>query len=71
MERVLIVLSSANGREFWAELLRGQEYGQVVFGDNGGEAWRSMAEDGFSLVVINAPLRESGAAGTVDGAAPT
>lgn len=58
MERVLIVSSSANGREFLRELLRGQEYGQVVFADNGGEARRSMAEDGFSLVVINAPLRD-------------
>ena len=36
MERVLIVSSSANGREFLRELLRGQEYGQVVFADNGG-----------------------------------
>lgn len=58
MERVLIVSTSAKGQEFLRELLRDQEYGQMVFADNCGEARRKMAEDDFSLVVINAPLQD-------------
>ena len=58
MERVLVVSGSERGREFLRELLRGQEYGQGFFADNSGEARRKMAEDDFSLVVINAPLRD-------------
>ena len=58
MERVLVVSGSERGREFLRELLRGQEYGQGFFADNSGEARRRMAEDDFSLVVINAPLRD-------------
>ena len=59
MERVLVVSGSERGREFLRELLRGQEYGQGFFADNSGEARRRMAEDDFSLVIINAPLRMS------------
>ena len=55
MERVLVVSGSERGREFLRELLRGQEYGQGFFADNSGEARRRMAEDDFSLVIINAP----------------
>ena len=58
MERVLVVSGSERGREFLRELLRGQEYGQGFFADNSGEARRRMAEDDFSLVIINAPLRD-------------
>ena len=58
MERVLVVSGSERGREFLRELLRGQEYGQGFFTDNSGEARRRMAEDDFSLVIINAPLRD-------------
>lgn len=69
MERVLVVSGSERGREFLRELLRGQEYGQGFFADNSGEARRRMAEDDFSLVIINAPLRDEsgGAAGSVGG----
>ena len=58
METVLIVSSSEKGREFLTELLRGCGFSRPAYAGGGGEARRLLLDQGFDLIVINAPLQD-------------
>ena len=58
MERFLLVSSAQKGGELLIQLLRERNPHQIVTAASGGEARRALAEQTFSLLLINAPLSD-------------
>lgn len=58
MDSVLICSSTDKGIDFLAELLRVDNFAEIITVKSGGEARSLLNQKDFELVVINAPLRD-------------
>ncbi|MCH3972284.1 MAG: ANTAR domain-containing protein [Oscillospiraceae bacterium] len=58
MEHVLVVASSEKGQSYFLDFLRSHAVQSVSSVFTGGEARRTVMQQDFDLVIINAPLRD-------------
>ncbi len=56
MERILIVTDNPKRRDLFEKLISEQLHAEFFYALSSGEAWRTIAENSFSIILIIAPL---------------
>ncbi len=56
MDSVLLVSRSEKGRSYLSDLMKSSQFTKIATAGSGSEARRVLAQSGFDLVIINAPL---------------